>query len=128
MHCKHPHLHLCVTTALVTECKHALACCTFTIISATCTVLGVVVISKYACSLFDGMSVTLLRIERICRLVNMAYLAVVGSKAVNGVAYIHSEIIKETIFKVSQTCCCCCFANAPRHTEHVYISYLATCT
>lgn len=36
----------------------------------------------------------------ICRLVNMAYLAVVGSKAVNGVAYIHSEIIKETIFKV----------------------------
>lgn len=35
-----------------------------------------------------------------CRLVNMAYLAVVGSKAVNGVAYIHSEIIKETIFKV----------------------------
>ena len=30
----------------------------------------------------------------------MAYLAVVGSKAVNGVAYIHSEIIKETIFKV----------------------------
>ena len=36
----------------------------------------------------------------VCRLVNMAYLAVVGSKAVNGVAYIHSEIIKETIFKV----------------------------
>ncbi|KAL0026522.1 hypothetical protein WJX77_004605 [Trebouxia sp. C0004] len=33
------------------------------------------------------------------KLVNMAYLAVVGSKAVNGVAYIHSEIIKETIFK-----------------------------
>lgn len=36
-----------------------------------------------------------------CRLINMAYLAVVGSKAVNGVAAIHSEIIKETIFKVS---------------------------
>ena len=35
-----------------------------------------------------------------CRLVNMAYLAVVGSKAVNGVAAIHSEIIKQTIFKV----------------------------
>ena len=30
----------------------------------------------------------------------MAFLAVVGSKAVNGVAAIHSEIIKETIFKV----------------------------
>ena len=29
----------------------------------------------------------------------MAYLAVVGSKAVNGVAAIHSEIIKDTIFK-----------------------------
>ena len=31
----------------------------------------------------------------------MAYLAVVGSKAVNGVAAIHSEIIKQTIFKVA---------------------------
>ncbi len=39
----------------------------------------------------------------VSRLVNMAYLAVVGSKAVNGVAYIHSEIIKETIFKVSSS-------------------------
>lgn len=32
-------------------------------------------------------------------LVNMAHLAIVGSKAVNGVAAIHSEIIKDTIFK-----------------------------
>lgn len=32
-------------------------------------------------------------------LVNMAHLAVVGSKAVNGVAAIHSEIIKDTIFQ-----------------------------
>ena len=42
------------------------------------------------------------QIMLMCRLVNMAYLAVVGSKAVNGVAYIHSEIIKETIFKASR--------------------------
>ncbi len=32
------------------------------------------------------------------KLINMAYLAVVGSFAVNGVAAIHSEIIKEDIF------------------------------
>ena len=32
------------------------------------------------------------------RFVRMAYLAVVASHSVNGVAAIHSEIIKETIF------------------------------
>ncbi|CAL5225473.1 g8295 [Coccomyxa viridis] len=37
--------------------------------------------------------------EKGVKLVNMAYLAVVGSKAVNGVAAIHSDIIKRTIFK-----------------------------
>lgn len=34
------------------------------------------------------------------RLVNMAFLATVGGSAVNGVAAIHSEIIKEDIFQV----------------------------
>lgn len=38
-----------------------------------------------------------------CRLVNMAFMATIGSKSTNGVAAIHSEIIKETIFKVGLT-------------------------
>lgn len=32
----------------------------------------------------------------------MAFMATIGSKSTNGVAAIHSEIIKETIFKVSE--------------------------
>lgn len=34
-----------------------------------------------------------------CRFVRMAYLAVAASHTVNGVAAIHSDIIKNTIFK-----------------------------
>lgn len=64
-------------------------------------------------SVFCWLASNVLALPLICRLVNMAYLAVVGSKAVNGVAYIHSEIIKETIFKVdtcslASVCVCVC--------------------
>ena len=31
--------------------------------------------------------------------INMAHLSIVGSHAINGVAALHSEIIKETVFK-----------------------------
>lgn len=34
-----------------------------------------------------------------CRFVRMAYLAIAASHSVNGVAAIHSDIIKNTIFK-----------------------------
>ncbi len=37
-------------------------------------------------------------VSPVLRLVNMAYLAVVGSSAVNGVAAIHSNIVKDEIF------------------------------
>ena len=33
----------------------------------------------------------------------MAFMATIGSKSTNGVAALHSEIIKETIFKVGLT-------------------------
>lgn len=66
----------------------------------------------------------------------MAYLAVVGSKAVNGVAAIHSEIIKETIFKASQrvpvpACACvhwellCCVQNIYVHVCLCQLQLLA---
>ena len=51
-----------------------------------------------ACQTSRSLVLTVVR-TACRRLVNMAYLAVVGSKAVNGVAAIHSEIIKDTIFK-----------------------------
>ena len=34
-----------------------------------------------------------------CCQVNMAHLAIIGSHAVNGVAFMHSKLIKETLFK-----------------------------
>ncbi|KAK9849011.1 hypothetical protein WJX84_007293 [Apatococcus fuscideae] len=37
--------------------------------------------------------------EKGVKLVNMAFMAVIGSKSTNGVAAIHSDIIKHTIFK-----------------------------
>ncbi|XP_040285586.1 glycogen phosphorylase, brain form [Bufo bufo] len=37
--------------------------------------------------------------EGDCKRINMAHLCVIGSHAVNGVAKIHSEIVKHTVFK-----------------------------
>jgi bacterioferritin-associated ferredoxin len=45
----------------------------------------------------------------------MAYLAVVASLSVNGVAAIHSEIIKDTIFKDFFAMCAC-----PACAAHCY--------
>jgi glucan phosphorylase len=47
------------------------------------------------------------------RLINMAYLAIVGSKAVNGVAAIHSEILKDDLFNVSHPLCVSCWGLRP---------------
>nr|XP_031529206.1 glycogen phosphorylase, brain form-like isoform X2 [Vicugna pacos] len=37
--------------------------------------------------------------EGDCKRINMAHLCVIGSHAVNGVARIHSEIVKQSVFK-----------------------------
>ena len=46
-----------------------------------------------------GCSVVMTRLYCLLRHVRMAYLAVVASHTVNGVAAIHSDIIRNTIFK-----------------------------
>jgi len=37
--------------------------------------------------------------EKPIRLVNMAYLSIIGSHTVNGVAQIHSKLLRESMFK-----------------------------
>lgn len=37
--------------------------------------------------------------EEGCKRINMAYLAIVGSHAVNGVARIHSDILKRDLYE-----------------------------
>jgi len=37
--------------------------------------------------------------ENPCKAINMAHLAIVGSHAINGVAAIHSQILKDSVFK-----------------------------
>jgi hypothetical protein len=54
-----------------------------------------------------------------CRLINMAYLAVVASSAVNGVAAIHSEIVKDEIFNDFYQVGCSHACPGCRHDMHV---------
>jgi starch phosphorylase len=37
--------------------------------------------------------------ERPVRLINMAYLSIIGSHTVNGVAEVHSKLLRESMFK-----------------------------
>ncbi|KAM3854551.1 glycogen phosphorylase, brain form [Vipera latastei] len=57
----------------------------------------------YVASLFPGDVDRLRRMSVIeegdCKRINMAHLCVIGSHAVNGVAQIHSEIVKNSVFK-----------------------------
>lgn len=53
-----------------------------------------------------------------CRLINMAYLAVVASSAVNGVAAIHSEIVKDEIFNDFYQVGCSHACQGCRHAAH----------
>lgn len=55
---------------------------------------------------------------------NMAYLAIVGSHAVNGVAAIHSDILKRSMYVPHHFCNNCSVCILQRFLERVYsISY-----
>ncbi|OWK03032.1 PYGB [Cervus elaphus hippelaphus] len=58
---------------------------------------------KHVAALFPGDVDRLRRMSVIeegdCKRINMAHLCVIGSHAVNGVARIHSEIVRQSVFK-----------------------------